>query len=53
MIVSPARLNTSLADSGYQGSKFPRALAKVLPHLDVEIVKRSHQISGFMVLPKR
>jgi transposase len=30
-----------------------KALAKVLPHLDIEIVKRSDQVSGFMVLPKR
>src|ERR1700734_2320848 len=41
------------ADSGYQGPKFAKGLAKVLPHLDVEIVKRSDQVSGFVVLPKR
>ena len=46
-------LKTLFADSGYQGPKFARGLAKVLPHLDVEIVKRSDQISGFVVLPKR
>ena len=40
------------ADSGYQGPKFAKALAKVLPHLDIEIVKRSDQVSGFVVLPK-
>jgi len=28
-------------------------LQKVLPHLDIEIVKRSDQVSGFVVLPKR
>jgi len=33
--------------------KFAKALAKVLPHLDIEIVKRSDQVSGFVVLPKR
>jgi hypothetical protein len=33
--------------------KFTKALAKVLPHLDIEIVKRSDQVSGFVVLPKR
>jgi len=38
-------LKTLFADSGYQGPKFARGLAKVLPHLDVEIVKRSDQIS--------
>ena len=46
-------LKTLFADSGYQGPKFAKALAKVLPHLDIEIVKRSDQISGFVVLPKR
>jgi transposase len=46
-------LKTLFADSGYQGPKFAKALAKVLPHLDVEIVKRSDRVSGFMVLPKR
>ena len=34
-------LKTLFADSGYQGPKFAKALAKVLPHLDIEIVKRS------------
>src|ERR1700688_531388 len=42
-----------LVDSGYQGPKFAKALAKVLPHLDIEIVKRPDQVSGFVVLPKR
>jgi transposase len=50
--VSPF-LKTLFADSGYQEPKFAKALAKVLPHLDIEIVKRSDQVSGFMVLPKR
>ena len=36
-------LKTLFADSGYQGPKFAKGLAKVLPHLDIEIV----------VLPKR
>ncbi len=36
-------LKTLFADSGYQGPKFAKALAKVLPHLDIEIVKRSDQ----------
>jgi hypothetical protein len=39
-------LKTPFADSGYQGPKFAKALAKVLPHLDIEIVKRSDQVSG-------
>src|SRR6195256_1101689 len=46
-------LKTLFVDSGYQGPKFAKALAKVLPHLDIEIVKRSDQVSGFVVLPKR
>jgi transposase len=46
-------LKTLFADSGYQGPKFAKALAKVLPHLDIEIVKRSDQVSGFVVLSKR
>jgi hypothetical protein len=46
-------LKTLFADSGYQGTKFAKGLAKVLPHLDIEIVKRSDQVSGFVVLPKR
>src|SRR5229473_1842294 len=46
-------LKTLFADSGYQGPKFAKALAKVLPHLNIEIVKLSDQASGFVVLPKR
>jgi len=46
-------LKMLFADSGYRGPKFAKGLAKVLPHLDIEIVKRSDQVSGFVVLPKR
>src|SRR6267154_1788208 len=46
-------LKTLFADGGYQGQQFAKALAKVLPHLDVEIVKRSDRVTGFVVLPKR
>jgi transposase len=46
-------LKTLFADGGYQGSKFAAALAKVLPHLDVEIVKRSDTTIGFKIIPKR
>jgi hypothetical protein len=42
-------LKTLFADGGYQGPQFAKALAKVLPHLDVEIVKRSNRVSGFVV----
>ena len=46
-------LTKLLADAGYQGPKFNKALAKILPHLETEIVRRSEQIKGFAVLPKR
>jgi transposase len=41
------------ADAGYQGPQFATAVAKVLPHLSVEIVKRSDHASGFIVLSMR
>ena len=46
-------LKTLFADGGYQGPQFAKAIARVLPHLDVEIVKRSDRVKGFVVLPKR
>jgi transposase len=46
-------LKKLFADGGYQGSEFRNALAKILPHLETEIVKRSDQAKGFVVLPKR
>jgi len=41
------------ADGGYQGTKFQAAVKKVLASVNVEIVKRSDQAKGFLVLPKR
>jgi transposase len=41
------------ADEAYQGPRFRKALAKVLPQLKTEIVKRGDQVKGFVVLPKR
>jgi transposase len=41
------------ADGGYQGPQFRQALAKVMPQLSVEIVKRSDTANGFQVLPRR
>ena len=41
------------ADAGYQGPQFADAVARCLPHLVVEIVKRSEQAKGFVVLPMR
>ena len=46
-------LRKLFADAAYQGPQFRNALAKVLPHLDAEIVKRPDQAKGFTVLPKR
>jgi len=45
-------LQKLFADSGYQGPEFSTALAKVRPHLNVEIVKRSDRAKGFVVLSK-
>ncbi len=46
-------LKKLFADAAYQGPEFNRALAKILPHLKTEIVKRSDQAKGFVVLPRR
>jgi transposase len=41
------------ADAGYQGPQFQSAMKRVLARLNVEIVKQSDQVKGFVVLPKR
>ena len=41
------------ADSAYSGPIFNTALAKILPDLKTEIVKRSDQAKGFVPLPNR
>lgn len=41
------------ADGGYQGPQFRRAIKKILRRVNLEIVKRSDQAKGFVVLPKR
>lgn len=41
------------ADAAYRGPQFRHALAKLRPHLLLEIVTRSDQQKGFVVLPKR
>ena len=46
-------LQKLFADGGYQGPEFSTALAKVRPHLNVEIVKRSDRAKGFVVLSER
>ena len=42
-------LKKLFADAAYQGSDFHAALAKILPHLKTEIVKRSDRAKGFVV----
>jgi transposase len=46
-------LQKLFADAGYQGPKFQKALARILPRLEADIVKRSEHVKGFVVLPKR
>jgi transposase len=41
------------ADGAYQGPQFREGAAKVRPELTIEIVTRSDQVKGFVVLPKR
>ena len=41
------------ADGGYQGPQFRDAAKKIMRKLNVEIVKRSDQAKGFLVLPRR
>ena len=46
-------LKKLFADGGYQEAEFQKALARLLPQLKTEIVERSDQIKGFVVLPRR
>ena len=46
-------LKKLFADGGYQGPPFQKALAKILPHLKTDIVKRSDAAKGFQLLPRR
>src|SRR6202042_2084066 len=46
-------LEKLFADSAYQGPIFANALARTLPRLETEIVRRSDQIKGFVQLPRR
>ena len=46
-------LEKLFADSAYQGPIFANGLAKILPRLETEIVKRSAHAKGFVKLPKR
>lgn len=44
---------TVCADQAYRGPQFAQARATVRPQLQLEIVTRSDQVKGFLVLPKR
>ena len=46
-------LKKLFADGGYHGPGFHTALTKLLPQLETEIIKRSDQAKGFVVLPRR
>ena len=56
MTAMPGRFPSLLklyADGVYQGPLFREAVAKIMAQLNDEIVKRSDQAKGFVVLPKR
>ena len=46
-------LRKLFADSAYRGPIFHDALARILPDLEIEIVKRSDRVKGFVVQPRR
>ena len=46
-------LKKLFADGGYQGPEFKKALARILPQLKTDIIKRADQAKGFVVLPRR
>jgi transposase len=46
-------LKKLLPTAAIRGPEFHKALAKILPHLETEIVKRSDRAEGFVVLPRR
>ncbi len=46
-------LGKLFADSAYQGPVFHGALARILPDLEIEIVKRSDRGKDFVVQPRR
>jgi len=47
-------LKTAVSSTvAFKDRNLRKGFAKFLPHLSIEIVKRSDQVSGFVVLPKR
>jgi putative transposase len=47
------KLQTLFADSAYGGPIFATGAKKLLPELNVEVIRRCDQTEGFTVLPKR
>jgi hypothetical protein len=45
-------LQTLFADAGLLGTAFHRTIKTILPHSQTQIVKRSDQAKGFVVLPQ-
>jgi transposase len=41
------------ADAGYQGPVFENGVANIMTQAQVEIVKRSDSVKGFVLLPRR
>jgi putative transposase len=48
-----ARLRKIWVDGGYTGEDFAEWVKKYYPKADVEVVKRSDDVTGFEVLPRR
>ena len=46
-------LKKMFADSAYSGPIFQSGLNNILPQLNVEIIRRSDKVKGFVPLPKR
>jgi transposase len=46
-------LQKLFADGGYQGPQFANAVVKILPSLEIEVVKRPDAAVGFTIVPKR
>jgi hypothetical protein len=46
-------LQKLFADGGYQGPQFANAVVKILPSLEIEIVRRPDAAVGFTIVPKR
>ena len=46
-------LQKLFADGGYQGPQFANTVVRILPSLEIEIVKRPNAAVGFKIVPKR